>query len=167
MMDPGSFLVSPTPAPARVSFWVSGVPATKGSARAFGAVDKATGRVRAWTRNDASEKARPWSAAVSAAAQLAMGERAPLDEPLRVSLSFRLARPKKHYRAGGQLRADAPAFASSTPDVDKLARCLLDALIGIVVRDDARIAVLVAEKRYSDDGRLGAEIVVEPLGGVR
>jgi Holliday junction resolvase RusA-like endonuclease len=48
------------------------------------------------------------------------------------------------------------------PDVDKLSRCLLDSLKGVVWTDDSQVIVLSARKYYADAGSMPrAEIVVE------
>ena len=48
----------------------------------------------------------------------------------------------------------------SMPDLDKLARCAVDALTGIVLKDDALISELALAKRYGDPERLEVEVVV-------
>ncbi len=47
------------------------------------------------------------------------------------------------------------------PDVDKLARCALDALSGVVIKDDAQVVELYARKRYGEPERL--EVAVHEL----
>lgn len=69
----------------------------------------------------------------------------PWDCPVEVDLVFRLARPKKP-------RWWVPAVK---PDVDKLARAVLDSLSTTkdqrgVIRDDARVVGLRAVKTYHD-----------------
>lgn len=90
----------------------------------------------------------PWRAAIAACAprpaQLIEG-------PVRATLVFTFERPKKHYRTGRHalvLREDAPAHYSRTPDADKLARAVLDALTGVVWRDDGQVSHLVVVKQY-------------------
>ena len=50
---------------------------------------------------------------------------------------------------------------TTMPDIDKLARCALDALTGIVFRDDAQIVDLHATKRYGEPER--AELTIREL----
>ena len=142
-------------APARrVEFTVAGTPAPKGSKKHVG-----NGILV-----ESSKKAKPWEAVVSLAAAAAMAGRAPFGGPVRVIVDFYLARPKGHYLRG-QLRATAPRYCTShgKGDGDKLTRCSWDGLIGIVIADDALIALWGGGKFYSDDGRTGARIVVEEL----
>jgi Holliday junction resolvase RusA-like endonuclease len=67
-----------------------------------------------------------------------------------VRVAFRLPRPKGHYGRRG-LRPSAPAYPNVMPDLDKLARAILDALTGIVWRDDAQVVRLDVEKIYHEE----------------
>jgi len=136
-----------------VEFYVPGKPETKGSARAF-----VRGK-RAVITND-NPKAKAWAAVVSLAAMEAMQGQSVLEGPLRVTIRFDVQRPKAHSTKRG-LRPNAPTHSSSKPDVDKLLRCALDALTGIVFLDDAQVARIVGEKRYS--AAPGALITVGPM----
>ena len=73
----------------------------------------------------------------------------PLEGPLIVSLAFRVGRPKTVQR-------DLPAVQ---PDIDKLARAVLDALKG-VISDDRQIVDLLVSKRYADDDLPGVRIKI-------
>lgn len=77
-------------------------------------------------------------------------------EPAFVWLEFVLARPKR-------LRAGQPTEPHLVrPDVDKLARGVLDALVSAGVLSDDRIVVhLLARKRYAEEGeRTGCTVTV-------
>ena len=65
-----------------------------------------------------------------------------------VTATFYFDRPKKHFRANGTLRDDAPAFHVARPDAEKLMRALLDAITGVCFHDDSQVAKQVIEKRY-------------------
>lgn len=140
-----------------ITFHASGKPETKGSARAF------VVRGRAIITND-NPRAKTWAGVVSSAAAEACGGKQ-LVGPLAVSIVFHLQRPKAHSGKRG-LKPGAPVHSSSKPDVDKLARCALDALTGIVFGDDSQVARLVVEKRYADSST-GATFAIEGLGGWR
>jgi Holliday junction resolvase RusA-like endonuclease len=69
-------------------------------------------------------------------------------------------RPKAHYGSGrnaDKLKDSAPAFPLGKPDVDKLSRGVMDALTGIIFRDDSCVVTKRASKRY---GRPGVAIEV-------
>ena len=138
-------------------FTVLGRPQGKGSKRAM---PLKTGKV---VLVDSNRNARPWATCVSAAAS--EHHRGPLLRcAVGVELLFCFARPKSHFGTGRfalTVRAGAPREMTTMPDVDKLARCALDALTGIVIVDDAQIAELTAAKRYDEPERL--EVAIREL----
>ena len=76
-------------------------------------------------------------------------------DAVRVGLSFGMKRPKSHYRSGKYshlLKHNAPEYCKKTPDIDNLAKFVLDALQGEdgCWIDDAIITSLWLEKYYSD-----------------
>jgi crossover junction endodeoxyribonuclease RusA len=76
-----------------------------------------------------------------------------LDGPLHVGIEFIMRRP-----ASAPKRSTPPAI--KRPDLDKLTRAVLDALSGVVWRDDSVITVLTVSKRLAELGeRAGAHIV--------
>jgi crossover junction endodeoxyribonuclease RusA len=143
-------------APAAVQFWVAGQPAPAGSKRGF----QVGGRVQVVDANQANLKL--WRATVSQAAQAAMGERAPFDCPLALSVRFVRKRPGGHYTGKGALSATGRRmpYPTQKPDVTKLLRAVEDALTGIVYTDDALISEQYAEKIFGD--RPGALVRVQP-----
>ena len=69
--------------------------------------------------------------------------------PVSISLVFRFQRPKSHYNSKGQLKPSAPQYKTSKPDIDKLARAILDSLtLARVIQDDAQCFLLTAQKRF-------------------
>ena len=76
----------------------------------------------------------------------------PITDPVRVGVRFIYARPKSHYGTGrnaGIVKASAPHYKTSAPDLDKLQRALGDALTQAgILRDDALIVEWTAVKLY-------------------
>lgn len=110
-------------------FFVEGRAVAQGSKRApvAGVVRESGKGLHAWRRKIATvARAHGWIGS-------------PLASPVAVGLVFVRGRPKSHARAGGKLAPAAPCFPSSTPDVDKLERAVLDALTGVCWRDDAQV----------------------------
>ncbi|MFL5911435.1 MAG: RusA family crossover junction endodeoxyribonuclease [Gaiellaceae bacterium] len=135
-----------------ISFTVAGVPAPQGSKT----------RTRFGMRED-NPNVKPWRQAVAADATDAMHGREPVTGPVELAARFYFARPKHHFRSGrhaGELKPTAPVHCTTKPDTDKLLRAIGDALSGIVVRDDAQIVRVTAEKLY---GRPRAVIAVAPI----
>jgi crossover junction endodeoxyribonuclease RusA len=124
--------------------FVVGTPATQGSKTI------AHGNGRSWVRDD-DRQTKPWKQSI---AELAIHEWAPrgmavLDEPVCLTLCFVVKRPQSHFRKSGQLSDSAPLYpATSGGDLDKLARAVGDALIGIVYRDDRRVVSAPLRRRY-------------------
>jgi crossover junction endodeoxyribonuclease RusA len=97
---------------------------------------------------------------VDIAETAAAGGGRPLAGALRLTIDFYFPRPKGHYGKRGLLPS-APARPSVRPDLDKLARAVMDALTGIWFRDDAQIAWLVCRKHYADDSHRTPGVTVE------
>jgi crossover junction endodeoxyribonuclease RusA len=139
-----------------VTFTVHGTAAPQGSKRAF----VRAGRAHLVESSDARVKS--WRGAVVDAALGAVAE--PFPGPAAVTVTFRLKRPKGHYRTGKNsalLRDSAPAYPAGTPDLDKLLRATMDGLTAAGAwRDDAQVVIVTAAKLWADDGLPGADITI-------
>jgi crossover junction endodeoxyribonuclease RusA len=106
----------------------------------------------------------PWREAVRAETQRAAQFVA--EKPVEVTIDFWLTRPKGHYGTGRNattLRGSAPVWPSGRPDLDKLARAVLDGLtMGGAWRDDSQVVRLNAAKWYLDypDEAPGCTIII-------
>ncbi|MEU8780032.1 RusA family crossover junction endodeoxyribonuclease [Streptomyces sp. NPDC048637] len=134
---------------------VIGTPAPQGSKRHVGG-----GRMV-----ESSKKVKPWRNAISTEALNHTFGTWPY---VAVFATFRLKRPKSHYRTGrfaDQLKADAPEYPAKYPDVDKLCRSTLDGLkAGGAFADDAQVVKLYAHKVYATrEEEPGALIRVYPV----
>ncbi len=158
------------PAGARsITFTVDGDPQTKGSAKAFvvfGHVLEAVARFRktgkriaprAFITND-NPNAKAWQETVMDTALAARRGGPLLSGELMagavvVDLVFHLERPQK-------IRSSIVSH-TSRPDVDKLARCVLDALTGVIYADDGQVVAIRLAKQYAPiDGRPGVAITI-------
>lgn len=129
-----------------ISFFVLGLPQPQGSAKAF----VQNGRTHITSDNP---KMKSWRNDVKCEAQKHF-TKPELDAPMIVTAVFCLPRPKGHYGTGrnaGVVKASAPDVPAVKPDVDKLARALLDALTGVAYRDDAQVTTLTVRKAYTDE----------------
>lgn len=138
---------------ASTSFNVQGIrPAPQGSKQHVGG-----GRMI-----EQSANLKPWREAVRQEA-LRTGDRMSLG-PVTMELVFRFARPKCHFNTRGQLKPSAPMRVITKPDLDKLQRSTLDALTGVLFKDDSQVCRILAMKCYCLEGELeGCEIVVEGM----
>lgn len=129
-----------------IAFEVVGEPVPQGSTRAF----MAGGRPVVTHVN--SSNLHNWRDVIGYAAREACDTL--LLGPVEVTAVFSLTRPKS--------RPKRDLFPDRKPDLDKLARALLDSLTGTVVRDDAQVVGLRVKKRYArPDEQPGAMITVE------
>ena len=76
------------------------------------------------------------------------------DEPLSVVIDAVFERPKSHMTKAG-VKATAPRLPR--PDVDNIAKAVLDALQD-VIGDDTHVARLVVEKSYGQEARTTVRI---------
>jgi Endodeoxyribonuclease RusA len=153
---------------AEIRFVVFGRPQGKGSKRVLPIRGKdalGSGRV---VLVDSNKNARPWANQVGDKARQAAIENGwgPLRRgPVWVELRFYFKRPRGHYGTGrnaGTVKPSAPKHVATMPDLDKLARCTLDALTGVLIADDAQIVALGADKRYGEPERV--EVHLRELG---
>lgn len=141
-------------------FTVYGVPQAKGNMRALHLKGMKFPIV-----TDSNKSAKSWSQLVAQAASEAIlsqpeGERAVLDGPVRLTVAFYLPRPKKYQKRG------LPAACLTSPDWDKLARGVSDALSQVAYRDDRQIVEAVIGKFYADvDDAPHVTVRVEATGG--
>lgn len=145
-------------------FFVAGDPVSQGSMVCRGMQTKRVGYHQIVPSNQRDLLA--WrQAVIDVAKWTAQNEQwQPLD-CAEARLIFRFERPKGHYRGGryaDQLKADAPRYHETYPDVDKLVRAVFDALTAAeVVTDDKVITTVTAAKRYCQPGQQpGVNIVL-------
>lgn len=78
-----------------------------------------------------------------------MGETPPMEGPISVSMYFRLpipkSTPKKRVASllGGLVRP------TKKPDLDNMNKAILDAMNGIVYKDDSQVVTIHSKKVYS------------------
>jgi Holliday junction resolvase RusA-like endonuclease len=132
-----------------VRFTVYGTPAQMGSKKAF----YSEKLKRSFVTDDNSAKRKNWANAVSSAAAEAMDGGELIAGPVRLVVRFYFARPQSHYGTGrnaGTLKASSPAHHAQSPDLDKLIRCLSDALTGTVFRDDKQVWRIESERHWTE-----------------
>jgi Holliday junction resolvase RusA-like endonuclease len=136
-----------------IRFAVDGVAAPQGSMRSV-----AAGRVV----HDNADRLHAWRSLVAGSALVARQHARirPLIGPVCVDVRFSLPRP-------ATLREDRPHI--SRPDLDKLCRCVCDALTGVLFFDDSQVTELRAWKTYAAvDARPGAVVTVSTdVGAMR
>ena len=130
---------------------VLGVPVAKGRPR----FSKATGHTYT------PEKTRNFEAALKYAAEQVMGDRPPLDGPLRVQITVKLPIPASWAKKQQAAARSGALRPTKKPDFDNYAKTV-DALNQVVWLDDGQVVEAAVSKFYSD--KPGMWVRVQPLG---
>jgi len=89
---------------------------------------------------------------------------APLRGPVRVDRYYYFSYRSQDYGTGknaGQIKASAPIWKETRPDIDNFDKFLFDILSGLYFRDDGQIAAGVQIKQYSEQPR--TEVYISKL----
>lgn len=153
--------VSVPPMTQLVNVFVIGTPVAKGSAKAF--KHARTGKVI--VMQDNRERQKCWVDAIQRHVQWDMAQHpfnGTVTNPVSLNLTFYFARPKCHYNKAGMLKPNAPANHTQKPDLDKLLRCVKDALTGIVYVDDSQVVSVSCQKEWAaPNANAGVSIVAK------
>ena len=123
-----------------ITIILQGHPQGKGRARAF----VRGGHVGHYT----PEKTRTYEGMIRTAAMDAVGDRAPLDEPVDFELRAVFPVPASWSERKRQQAIIGEIKPGKKPDLDNIAKAWNDALNGVVYRDDALICRMTLDKRY-------------------
>ncbi len=114
-----------------IEAYIDGQPQSKGSKNGY----YRGGRV---VLVDQNKKAKPYEKSIKAALK------GKVDElylgPVYVDISF-------HMKRGKTVKRESP---TTRPDIDKMVRCVLDALTGTIYKDDSQVTMLRASKVYAE-----------------
>lgn len=139
----------------RGTLFVPGKPAPQGSKKAIPIRNRSTGQIVKINQVESSNAVGPWRERIALAAHNWMGGQGPLTSAVRVDLAFVLPRPKSTPKTR------TPA-ATKRPDLDKLARAVLDALTNVCWDDDSQVIDLRISKRLAGiDEQSGMYISIE------
>lgn len=138
--------------PKAFGFTHFGVPAAQGS-KTLVFKDRYGRRLRRPRMIDTNKSALDkWRKGIAASAKAAGGPEATFlfTRDVRVVLEFHFRRPKAHYLKNGSLGKSREVFCRPRrKDADKLARAVLDALTGVLYRDDRDVALLAVERKWA------------------
>jgi Holliday junction resolvase RusA-like endonuclease len=97
---------------------------------------------------------------VKLCARQALGHDKPLDGPLCVTVHARFTPPQSVSRKarGAMLAGETPP--AKRPDVDNLAKAILDGCNTVAWRDDAQVVSLFIRKSYAEEA--GLDVVIRP-----
>lgn len=126
---------------------------------------KAQPRVKAFRRGNHAGVYDPgtadgWKLLVGAAARTNWN-RVQFMGPLRLVLGFFMPRPKSHLNRHGDVKPTAPSWHESKPDLDNMAKAVMDAMTQLGIwRDDSQVVQLEISKVYG--ARPGAIVILGP-----
>lgn len=120
-----------------ISFTVSGNPVAQPRAKAA----KRGKFIHIYTPD---KQVKPYKEAIRLVATQAMAGRKPMEGPLAVAIFFYIDRPKSHTKK--QREQD---WHAQKPDLDNLAKAVLDALKDITWADDSQISELRLRKQWA------------------
>ena len=87
---------------------------------------------------------------IAKVAKAAMGNEEPLETPLTVCIYFRMPIPKSYSKKLTKDCLDGFERHLKKPDLDNMAKLVLDSLNGIVYKDDSQIVNLHLRKVYAE-----------------
>lgn len=142
-----------------LTFFVAGTPKAQPRPRAaFFA-----GRAHIYNPKDADA----WKKAVAVAASRHTPAAVP-EGGIILGLAFAFKRPASHFRTGknaGLVKSSAPKNHTSKPDLDNLAKAVMDTLTKSGFwRDDSQVTQLHASKEWADKSE-GCDIIIWPVIG--
>ena len=102
--------------------------------------------------HDSSPRLKAWRKDIGEAAQIELRGRPPVaDAYIEIELLFLVKRPRTAKKR------ERPHVA---PDADKYLRAVLDALEGIVYRNDGQVTDVAVKKRYAEGDDTGVQIIL-------
>lgn len=143
-----------------VTFYVPGRPIPQGSMTGNPRMNKATGKISQSLHYSNASDLLPYRRKLSEEAKRC-GLPISNEGPVWIRVQFIFARPKNHFQLNGMLRTGAPIWMGKMPDVDKLARGVLDSFTGILYQDDAQVVDIRMSKVYEIPGGLPEGVHVE------
>ena len=121
-------------------------------------IPKAQPRVKAFRRGSHAGVYDPGTAdywklqVIQAAKQGCLASK--IEGPIGLGLTFVMPRPKSHFKPDGSIRPKFIAYHIKKPDVDNLAKAVMDALsnLGSIWSDDCQVCLLTVSKCYHQVG---------------
>ena len=127
----------------QIEFTVPGDPRGKGRPR--------FSRVGKFTKTYTDAKTKEYEDKVANAASLAMYPHEPLTTPLAVWIDISVPIPASYSKKRKEACLSGVEMPCKKPDIDNIAKGILDAMNGIVYADDVQVIRLTLQKHYSTE----------------
>lgn len=128
--------------PRKCDFVVEANPVGKGRPRAF--------RVGTGVRMHTPPKTKAYEQTIAFAARLAMRGNPLLEGPVSAVMTFSMPIPASWPHRKAQDASLGLTLPTVAPDLDNLAKAILDGCNGVVFEDDRQVVRLDLTKRYAD-----------------
>ena len=125
----------------QIHFQVEGDPRGKGRPR--------FGRFGKFTRVYTDKQTTDYEAVIKSYAAHAMGSSDPLETAVSVFLYVRLAVPQSYSKKRTEACLSGLEKPCKKPDIDNIAKTYLDAMNGVIFKDDTQVVDLHVKKVYS------------------
>ena len=125
----------------QIHFQVEGDPKGKGRPR--------FGRFGKFTRVYTDKQTTDYEAVIKSYAAHAMGSSDPLETAVSVFLYVRLAVPQSYSKKRTEACLSSLEKPCKKPDIDNIAKTYLDAMNGVIFKDDTQVIDLHVKKVYS------------------
>lgn len=147
-----------------MNFWIPGDPKSQPRPRAQGIKNGSKQFTHIYTPD---KQTKHWRAAIRAS--VASSEMQAFDNAaIFITLWFNFKRPKSHFRTGKfchLLKSNAPELHKKKPDVDNLAKLILDELQrALLFNDDSQVVKLTTLKTWS--AQPGCLVVIDAVPGL-
>lgn len=94
-------------------------------------------------------KTKTYEQTIKAWAQRAIGSGSPLEGPVSVDLYIRMGVPASTTKKRTEACLHNQELPTKKPDIDNIIKAYLDAMNGIIYKDDTQVVRLSAKKGYS------------------
>jgi Holliday junction resolvase RusA-like endonuclease len=127
----------------QIEFTVPGDPRGKGRPR--------FSRVGKFTKTYTDAKTKEYEVKARLFASMAMNGHEPLTTPIAVFMVINVAIPASYSKKRKEACLLGVEMPCKKPDIDNIAKGILDAMNGIVYKDDIQVVRLTLHKNYSTD----------------
>ena len=102
-----------------------------------------------------------YETAIGISASQAMGSSKPLETPVAVFLYIKLPVPKSYSKKRSEACLSGFEHPTKKPDIDNVAKAFLDAMNGIIYKDDNQVIQLHVNKVYALEA--GVDVLIKEI----
>jgi len=115
-------------------------------------------RFSKFTKVYTDQQTLDYETAIGISASQAMGSSQPLESPVEVFLYVRLPIPQSYSKKRSEACLNGSERPKKKPDIDNVAKVFLDAMNGIVYKDDTQVVSLHVNKVYAQES--GVDVLI-------